>query len=77
MKVVYTLVKLHPLYFKLLCTYKSEKKAQKALEKLVKETRQLGFHVTKEDSHYVVTNAGSVYECELYIQPTEYIGDEK
>lgn len=74
MKEVYTLVKLHPLYFKLICIYKSEKKAQKALEKLVKETRQLGFHVNKEDSHYVVTNAGSVYEYELYIQPTDYKG---
>ena len=48
MKAVYTLVKLHPLYFKMLCTYKYKKKAEEALEKIVNETRQLGFHVIKK-----------------------------
>ena len=51
MKAVYTLVKLHPLYFKMLCTYKHKKKAEEALEKIVNETRQLGFHVIKNGSH--------------------------
>ena len=76
MKVVYTLVKIHPLYFKMLCTYKYKKKAEEALEKIVNETRQLGFHVIKNCSHYVVTNAHSVYDHELYIQPTDYIKDK-
>ena len=76
MKVVYTLVKLHPLYFKMLCTYKYKKKAEEALEKIVNEIRQLGFHVIKNCSNYVVTNAHSVYDHELYIQPTDYIKDK-
>ena len=74
MKVVYTLVKQYDRYLEFLYTYKSKKRAKKACKKLVNETRQLGFHVTKEDSHFVVTNAGSVYEYELYIQPTDYKG---